>query len=181
MKTRKSEDITKYLETKKQYFTLCKLVKKEKKKTYEENFKTKLRNVKNSSEFWKTVTKFKPKKENKCQQIPMSTWNEYLKESFPPLDPVPPLTLTDVTRNRMDADFDMAELNKYISRLKNGKSPGPDNLLNEYLKALDGNWRNEILSFLTFLFNGGNLPSELTSSYMFMLFKKGDSKNPNKL
>lgn len=181
LKTRKIEDITKYLETKKQYFTLCKLVKKEKKKTYEENFKTKLRNVKNSSEFWKTVTKFKPKKENKCQQIPMSTWNEYLKESFPPLDPVPPLTLTDVTRNRMDADFDMAELNKYISRLKNGKSPGPDNLLNEYLKALDGNWRNEILSFLTFLFNGRNLPSELTSSYMFMLFKKGDSKNPNKL
>ncbi|KAI5746163.1 hypothetical protein M8J77_000641 [Diaphorina citri] len=175
LKTRDNEIITKYLQLKKAYFSLC----KEKKKTYEENFKSKLRNVKNASDFWKTVTKFKPRKENKCQQISISTWDEHLRELFPPLDPVPPLMLSDVTRDKMDCDFNMIELNKCISKLKNGKSPGPDNLLNEYLKTLDGNCRNELLNFLNFLFDGGDPPTELTKSYMFMLHKKGDLKNPN--
>lgn len=78
---------------------------------------------------------------------------------------------TDVLRET-DSDFCLGELNKSISHLKNNKSPGPNNLLNEYLKVLDEEWKSKLLDFTNFLFNGGELPEKLTNSFMFMLHKK---------
>lgn len=173
--SRDNAELLSFHNKRKQYFWLCKAKKKE----YEENFKKKLRDVKNAGDFWKAVFNFKPKKPNKCQQISMAAWNDYLQDVFPLPDIVPPLVLTDVTRDQMDSDFCIGELNTCIAKLKNGKSPGPDNLLNEYFKSLGESWRQDILRFLNFLFEGGNLPADLTKSYFFMLHKKGDPKDPN--
>ncbi|KAI5714528.1 hypothetical protein M8J77_001206 [Diaphorina citri] len=175
LKTKEQAELLSFHNTRKDYFKLC----KEKKKNYEESFKSKIRDVKNAGDFWKAVFKFKPRKENKNQQISLPVWNEYLQEVFPTVDHLPSIMLTDVTRDPMDSDFCIGELNTCIAKLKNGKSPGPDNLLNEYFKSLSEKCRKDILRFVNFLFDGGDLPAELTKSHFFMLHKKGDPKDPN--
>lgn len=78
----------------------------------------------------------------------------------------------------MDSDFTLSELEKGIKRLKNDKSPGPDCILNEYLKALGTEWKQSLLNFFNFIFNRGEVPETMTHSYMFMLHKKGDPTDP---
>lgn len=54
---------------------------------------------------------------------------------------------SDARWDPIDSDFCMGELNKAISRLKANKTPGPDKILNEYVKILGDNWKNKLLDF----------------------------------
>ncbi|KAI5720558.1 hypothetical protein M8J77_008569 [Diaphorina citri] len=147
------------------------------KKQYEREYKEKLANVRNPQDFWKVVKKFKPRKQNKGKEIPIEEWTCYLVQLFKLENETGARLLhfsfPDVLREQMDSDFCMGELEKGISNLKSGKSPGPDNVLNEYLKILQDDWKRQLLSFINFIFNGGRIPDTLTDSFMFMLHKKG--------
>lgn len=171
----KEEDLNKYLEYKKQYFKLCETRKKE----HENVFKEKLRNIKHAGDFWKAVKSFRPKKENKCKQIPIEVWSSYLNEIYPRIEGNPnPTMFTDVLRETIDSPLCLGELENGLKHLKNNKSPGPDSILNEYLKALSGEWKQSLLNFLNSIFDGGHVPTEMTNSFMFMLYKKGDPSDP---
>lgn len=166
-----------FLEIKKEYFRVC----MDKKRLHEADMKEKLINVKSSQEFWKAVQNFRPKMPNKSKVIPMDEWGRYLqgKYQLEENNIRSELLFIDVLRYSMDSDFCIGELEKGISNMKNGKSPGPDNILNEYLKSLNNDWKLKLLSFVNFIFDGGSIPDELTSSFMFMLHKKGELKCEN--
>lgn len=75
----KDEDMLLYLQYKKQYFNLCVTLRS----AHENSFKEKLANLKQPGDFWKAVKSFRPKKENKCKQVPMQAWYDYLQKIYP--------------------------------------------------------------------------------------------------
>jgi len=68
------------------------------------------------------------------------------------------------------------EVKKVISQIKNGKSPGPDNLHGEFFKLLD----EEGITWLTRVFNNiysdGKLPTQWLKSTFIALPKKPSAK-----
>ncbi|KAI5751074.1 hypothetical protein M8J77_003920 [Diaphorina citri] len=175
-RSRNESDLLVFIDLKAEYFKLCSKLRNE----HEKSIKDKLRNVKNASEFWKTIFLFKTKPELKCQQISLEEWTNFLQRSFPTLERnFDILMFYDVHRPDLDSEFCIKELDDGIAKLKNEKSPGPDGILNEHLKTLGEGWRRKLLNFLNTLFDGGEIPEHLVKSYFFMLHKKGDSKNPD--
>lgn len=169
----KQQQLVMFLDTKKEYFYLC----TELKQKHEKHIQERLANIRNSQDFWEVVRKYKPKTPNKSKLIPIDAWSRYLCQKFSlenQSNVRSELVFTDVLREQMDSDFCIGELEKGISNLKNNKSPGPDNVLNEYLKTINENWKTHLLSFINYIFDGGSIPDTLTDSLMFMLFKKGD-------
>lgn len=169
------EELKEYLETKSQYFELCSNLKLQ----YEKKIKDRLCQVKNSAEFWKTVMLFKTRPQSKCKHITLEEWFIFLQKSFPACVQNQSLVFIDVLRPDLDSDFCRKELDDGIAHLKNGKSPGPDNILNEYLKCLGDEWRQKLLIYFNNLFNKGVIPDSMLKSFFFMLHKKGDSKDPD--
>ncbi|KAI5717270.1 hypothetical protein M8J77_003059 [Diaphorina citri] len=171
----KEEDMLQYLQYKKDYFKKCQILKTD----HENGFKEKLRNIKHAGDFWKAVKSFRPKKENKCKQISIQAWSDHLSQIYPSLgNNGNKIIFTDVLRESMDSKFCFGELEKAIKQLKNNKSPGPDSILNEYMKVLGKDWKQSLLNFINYVFEGGQIPEDLTNSYMFMLYKKGDPSDP---
>ena len=77
--------------------------------------------------------------------------------------------------------FTSVEIDKCIKLLKNNKSPGIDNVLNEYIKCT----KTQLLPICVKLFNiileTGYIPSNWSEGIIIPIFKKkGDSKDPEK-
>ncbi|KAI5742771.1 hypothetical protein M8J77_011149 [Diaphorina citri] len=172
---RRDEDLELFLELKRNYNRLCRKQRNE----YQGKIMRKLNNIRNSGDFWKTIGNFRPKKEAKCNQISIATWYEYLKKLFPPPQQLSNWFHYDARREPMDSDFCLGEIKHTISYLKNNKSSGPDNILNEYIKSLGENWMRKLLDFFNYIFDGGEIPADLTKSNMFMLYKKGEVNLPD--
>ncbi|UYV67934.1 hypothetical protein LAZ67_5002533 [Cordylochernes scorpioides] len=98
----------------------------------------KLNNTYDSSEFWKTIARFR--KRNYTQgNISISDWQQlYNKlldtESIPDYEPV---TMTFLnTDNELTKCITLNEISKEISRIRHGKATGFDDIMNEAIKAL---------------------------------------------
>lgn len=76
--------------------------------------------------------------------------------------------------NNLNCDITRDEIASAINRLKNNKSPGRDNVLNELLKL----GKEQLISPLEKLFNtilhSGYFPKEWSFGYIIPLYKKGD-------
>ena len=77
----------------------------------------------------------------------------------------------------LDSDVSKEEVKAAIRHLKNNKSPGPDSIMSEILKALD----TAIVPFLVKYFNklvsSGLYPTEWAKAIIVSLYKKGDINN----
>ena len=75
--------------------------------------------------------------------------------------------------------FDCSEIMKKIEKLKNEKSPGPDNIPNEALKV----GKKILIGFITILFNKildtQEIPKKWGESRIILLYKKGDPSDIN--
>ena len=83
--------------------------------------------------------------------------------------------------NHLNAPFTSVEIDKCIKLLKHYKSPGIDNVLNEYIKCT----KTQMLPIYVKLFNiileTGYIPSNWSEGIIIPIFKnKGDSKDPEK-
>ena len=73
-----------------------------------------------------------------------------------------------------DSDITEEEVKAAIRHLKNNKSPGPDGIINEILKALDTAITPFLVKYVIKLFSSGSYTIEWTNSIIVPLHKKGD-------
>ena len=158
---------------------------------YEGNLHTQLRTLKsnNPREYWKIINE---KKDDNIGNISLDTFEDYFcniyKNSSESTDindvrqsiSIEPESETVRTvhnvNNLFNSTFTSIEIKKHIKNLKNGKSPGIDNILNEFLKHCP----NTLVDVFTELFNlilrTAVIPSDWTIGVVKPLYKhKGSS------
>lgn len=96
------------------------------------------------------INSFRPRS---CQlsNVDLDTWQCYLLEAFPPypgnINLKPICTLRMVPE--LDNNIMMEEIIINLSKCKNGKAPGPDEINYDFLKSLQQNW----LLYMNLFFN----------------------------
>ena len=78
----------------------------------------------------------------------------------------------------LDAPFSMIDLENALKKLKNNKSPGFDNVLNEFLKLNTPLFKEVLLYIFNALFNNGYFPEAWSIGLIIPIFKKGDPDLP---
>ena len=73
-------------------------------------------------------------------------------------------------------DFEVLNV---ISSLKNGKSPGWDNISNEVIKYVSYSILRPLVHVINLSFSGGVFPSELKVAKIIPIYKSGDNTNSN--
>ena len=69
------------------------------------------------------------------------------------------------------------EINHALNQLKKGKSPGPDNIVSEHLRAGGPTLHRWLKVFVNKVFRSRSIPHNLNSSEIITLYKKGDPLN----
>ena len=152
-------------------------------KDYNKDITKKLRNAsKNPKEFWKILNAKNEKTETEAHIDDLADHFRKLNADFQwdpelPEHPDPDLILD---QDILEKEFTEQEVREAIQSLKNGKSPGEDMILNEFVKES----ANYILPFYTNLFNtvltSGEIPESWTTGIIIPIFKKkGDPRDPS--
>jgi hypothetical protein len=84
----------------------------------------------------------------------------------------------EILDESLDRDIEIEEIKQVLRRMKPNKSPGPDEISNEFLVHLPENALQTLQRTLNSIFNTRNWPEEWTQSDIKMLHKKGDVGNP---
>ena len=71
------------------------------------------------------------------------------------------------------------EIQSCINRLKHHKAPGPDNILNEYIKASADILMPIYLKIFNLIFSTGLFPDTWSQGSIIPIHKKGDTMNPD--
>lgn len=148
-----------------------------KKQAFQREIRNKLANVNSASDFWKTVSLFKPK-HSSAACISLEGWSLFYEGLYPQcvLDNL--LFLTG-SKPELDREISIAEVKLALREAKSGKAPGIDLIPNDFLKRLPSNW----VSYLARLFNRilaeEATPDAWSIMLLMMLFKKGDKYDPS--
>ena len=132
----------------------------------------------NSKLFWKKIKRKQKQIKTSCD------FHLYFKELFEtPLSFLSDNSINTIENNCLtpqkydnflDSDFTITELEKAIKKLKNEKSPGFDNILNEFLKINTSLFKNTLLSIFNTLFSKGYFPKVWSVGVIIPIFKKGN-------
>ena len=92
--------------------------------------------------------------------------------------------LNDIEKNiefneKTDAPITCSEIKKVIYNLKKGKSPGPDNIINEIIKYSKNVTIKSIAKLFNIILNSGIYPSMWKKSFVILLHKSGEKCDPN--
>ena len=158
-----------------------KLCRKKKKDFDLNNAKNQLSLIKtNPREFWKKIKRRQKKIRPTCD------FDTHFKNLFETMisdlstrchsliDETP--ANVNQTDEFLDAPFTLGELNFALNKLKNNKSPGFDNIINEFLKIDCPLFKNALLSVFNIIFSNGYFPDAWSIGLIIPLHKKG---NPN--
>ena len=176
------------IELSKKHKEYKKLINK-KQSIYRFNIEKQIREAKNNNpkSYWQLLeNKAKPVKEN---NIPLESFKQHFKKLNQAYREIPtnfnPSAILEPNINGLDnydleqlnRDFTKSDIEKLIKKLKNGKSSGCDNILNEFLK----NSPDTIIETITNLFNlvlkTGVVPSNWCVGVIIPLFKNKGSVN----
>ena len=171
-----------YLVARKDYRKKC----KEAENQYRQRLLNKLLEVEaqDPKEFWKILDKMRQWGKNKpdpSDNVPPDKWSTYFKQLLNtdkgqkiqiesrklPFDP------------EMDRRIKMEELRTALKISKDGKSFGPDKTIMEYIKYAPDNVLKTLLVLLNTIYSHSKYPSQWTTNYLKVIYKKGDSDDPN--
>ena len=79
----------------------------------------------------------------------------------------------------MDRRIKMEELRTALKISKDGKSFGPDKTIMEYTNYAPDNVLKTLLVLLNAIYSHSKYPSQWTTNYLKVIYKKGDSDDPN--
>ena len=138
----------------------------------------------NSKLFWDTIKKMNnwgEKKRDPSDDISTKSWINY----FEKLLNYENTSATDVREELrtfepiLDSRITQKELRDALCKLKCGKSPGPDEILGEYLKNFGQSFEDVLLKLVNVIFSNNIYPSMWTINYLKPIFKKGSTKDPD--
>ena len=132
----------------------------------------------NSRLFWKKIKRKQKKKKPSCD------FNSYFKNLFETslsdLSDTGQTLINDNTTEDalhddfLDAPFTLNDLDIALKKLKNNKSPGFDNVLNEFLKLNSPLFKITLLSVFNILFTNGYFPDAWSIGLIIPIHKKGN-------
>nr|XP_006817258.1 PREDICTED: RNA-directed DNA polymerase from mobile element jockey-like [Saccoglossus kowalevskii] len=175
------------------------MVIKQKKNSFKEKLLNNLMNLKgnNPTCFWNAINEIKEFNNSNKQQTPSVSSTEWIKH-FSALfninsdainhnsttnqevkETIKKHNNTSIINPDLDKDISEQEINSALKKIKTGKSPGPDAIINEMLK-----FSNPLLiTCLKRLFNqilsNGVFPTEWNTSYLVPLHKSGNITDVN--
>jgi hypothetical protein len=162
---------------------------REKKLAFERNKSEELvGNLNNQQSFWKAVKKINRGRAPK-NDISMDKWVEHFKAVFGSDthnggdlnfdEDVNDAVNDDESDEWLNQDISLEEIKEAVRNLKNGKAPGPDCIIGEFLKCAVDALSPFLLKYFNHLFTAGLFPSQWTKALLVPLHKKGDSNDPN--
>lgn len=114
--------------------------------------------------------------------ISKTQWVEHFRNIYTHPSPTTDRTIhSEVlqSNNNEEAIISLEEVQEAIRRLKNRKSPGPDNIHNELLKYGGENLHEILTVMFNKILQEGKVPTEWKDSITVPIFKKGDKKTPD--
>ena len=144
---------------------------------YEKDILEKMRNTKNSYDFWKTINKFKKFEKITINDVPLETWQQYFQNVYFPT-PAIDIIKDNKIHPELDKNITIDELNKALKSLKNNKSSGTDEIPNETYKFLTPPWISYILNLFNLILSQEYIPPDWSKTLIKMIYKKGDTTNP---
>ena len=171
-------EATQYKSLKNKYKTLL----NNKKIQYDESIIKKLTNaisnIKNSSEFWSVVRKFK-RTTYQANPISPEIWETHLSDLFAePINP-PIKTIINYHVPLLDNPISLHELKTSLRKIKSNKAPGLDGISNEFFKNLPENGKIFMLDMFNEILNQERVPESWGKVSTFMIYKKGDKQDPS--
>ena len=134
--------------------------------------------------FWKTIKQMNnwgKKKNEPTDDISMQAWMNYFKnllnDDNPPNNASHsgPRTFEPI----LDGRITRKELQIALGKIKVGKTPGPDEILGEYLKQFGQTFEDILLRLFNAIFSEHIYPSQWTLNFLKPIFKKGSTKDPD--
>ena len=168
--------LVKYTETQRSYKNLIKT----KKQQYITYLNTEILKSKNPSTFWTAINKFRPKHPNQIDATIDDLYKHYKtsfsnnKEQIVPTN----LTILNLKNETLDCEITFYELETHLKQLKNLKSPGPDNIPNEFIKNSPTTYKILILKLFNKIIETNSYPTEWCMSNIYPIYKSGPSKDP---
>uniref|UniRef100_T1IQ89 Reverse transcriptase domain-containing protein n=1 Tax=Strigamia maritima TaxID=126957 RepID=T1IQ89_STRMM len=158
-----------------------------KKKEREDDTWNRIRNCKNTTDFWRVVNNYRKGKNRKGQDIALDAWKQHFKILLNGTDSMsddvnPHQEIDDLLFNSvdiLDREFDEQELNKAINKLKGGKSPGIDMVINEFYKAMSRSARSIVLKTLNVIWRTQTCPREWRIGVIIPIYKAGEEADTN--
>ena len=163
-----------------QYRNLC----RKKNRIYKENISQNLVDLSKESSrlFWKKI------KRKQKKSLPSCNFDNYFENLFETcLSDLSTDTVDNISENIsvnvlhdefLDAPFTMFELENALKKLKNNKSPGFDNVINEFLKLNTPLFKEVLLYIFNALFNNSYFPEAWSIGLIIPIFKKGNPDSP---
>lgn len=186
-KSKTGIDKEKYIKSRK---ALKKLVKKKKDKREEENWEEVARS-KDTREFWKAIKKYRPGKNSHNGDINDDEWVTHFKELLEGETESEAERDGQMRNEREDdedadngqdfnTDISEREVTRELRKMKNGKAPGEDGILNEFYKNLPKEATTELTNIINELWRAGELGTNWNMGQIYPIFKTGnenDTKN----
>jgi len=136
---------------------------KTKKKAYWEQVRKDVSTVEDPISFWKAVKRIR-KNLTIPNEINQETWTKFYAEQNPDRGTQDYL-FYDARHGDLDTYFSLEELNTVIRNLKNNKTPGPDEIPNEFYKNLDLECKVSLLNAINLAFTEEKIPLEWSVTY----------------
>jgi exonuclease III len=180
----RDEKKTEYVNNRKEY---AKLIKEKKRKFDEKRLEQLKGSVKDAKLFWKTIRLIN-RKSIVYNDISIQQWHEHFSNVFNSFE-----QNTDDTRQEEEEGIQtnteedilfnnvisLEEVKESVTKLKTGKSAGPDQIVSEMLKCANPAVIQFLTIFFNYLYDNGLFPLEWSKSIIVPIYKKGNKNNPD--
>jgi hypothetical protein len=134
---------------------------------------------KDSKSFWKSINSLRHSKNRSVNLILATKWVEHYKFLLTDPSSFNFSLSSDVEETKddlcsLDYTFNCKEVKKGISKLKSGKSNGPDLILYEFIKNSVANMVLVIVKLLNKILQLAKFPKQWNISHISSIFKSGD-------
>ncbi|UYV70661.1 hypothetical protein LAZ67_8000194, partial [Cordylochernes scorpioides] len=145
----------------------------DKKKTYYIEIQERLKEVRDSAGFWKTISLFKNRRTT-LGNISIQKWQQFYTElltTSPPVKYDLSIRVILMPDDELMAEISLSEITGEIARLKRNKACGLDNIPNEAIKALPPAYLTALKDIFNRVLKTGHFPTTWCKTIIHPIFK----------